>query len=168
MFKFLVLERILNPDSKRATYQRINNFYSKNFAFSLHELYRSLDYFSYYSNAIQKAINESIESSIGRNTLEVFFDSTNYYFQKDYQDEDTYVEVIPELSKRGVSKEHVVDPIVLLGLLMDGNGIPINMQLFPGNTSDSKTMLPILSEVKKALPQSSALLLHNEYYVVEK
>ena len=51
---------------------------------------------------------------------------------------------------------------------MDGNGIPINMQLFPGNTSDSKTMLPILSEVKKALPQSSALLLHNEYYVVEK
>ena len=74
MFKFLVLERILNPDSKRATYQRINNFYSKNFAFSLHELYRSLDYFSYYSNAIQKAINESIESSIGRNTLEVFFD----------------------------------------------------------------------------------------------
>ena len=180
MFKFLVLERILNPDSKRATYQRINNFYSKNFDFSLHELYRSLDYFSYYSNAIQKAINESVESSIGRNTLEVFFDSTNYYFQKDYQDEDTYVEVtpritdkkiikkrnlidivdengelhqfevIPGLSKRGVSKEHVVDPIVQLGLLMDGNGIPINMQLFPGNTSDSKTMLPILSEVKKA------------------
>ena len=27
MFKFLVIQRIMNPDSKRATYQMINNFY---------------------------------------------------------------------------------------------------------------------------------------------
>ena len=50
--------------------------------------------------------------------------------------------------KRGVSKEHVVDPIVQMGLLMDNNGIPISMQVFPGNTSDSLTLIPILQEAK--------------------
>ena len=35
MFKYLVLQRIMNPDSKRATYQLIDNFYLKNYDFSL-------------------------------------------------------------------------------------------------------------------------------------
>ena len=55
---------------------------------------------------------------------------------------------ISGLLKRGVSKEHVVDPIVQLGLMMDSNGIPISAKAFPGNTSDSKTLIPILNSVK--------------------
>ncbi|MBY7705938.1 transposase, partial [Vibrio harveyi] len=55
---------------------------------------------------------------------------------------------ITGLLKRGVSKEHVVDPIVQLGLMMDSNGIPISYKIFPGNTSDSRTLLPVLNEVK--------------------
>lgn len=179
MFKFLVLERILNPDSKRATYQLIDKFYSKRYDFSLYELYRSLNFYSGSSNDIQKHLNDRIKDLIGRNKTEVFYDSTNYYFQKDYEDEDEYVEVNPKITdkkeikklglidvkdengdihqfkkisgllKRGVSKEHVVDPIVQLGLLMDSNGIPINMQIFPGNTADSKTLIPTINEVKK-------------------
>lgn len=90
MFKFLVIQRIMNPDSKRATYQMINNFYMKNYDFSLYELYRSLDHISLNEDKIQKHINDIIKNKIGRNTSESFFDSTNYYFQKDYEDDDRY------------------------------------------------------------------------------
>lgn len=179
IFKFLVLERILNPDSKRATFQNMKSLYSKNYDFSLTEIYRSLDKFSELFDNIQKQINYSVKDLIGRDTTEVFYDSTNYYFHKDFEDIDEYIEITPRiedekiikerdlidvvdengithqfekisgLCKKGVSKEHMLTPIVQLGLLMDNNGIPINMKLFPGNTSDSKTMLPVLNEVKK-------------------
>lgn len=178
MFKFLVLNRIMNPDSKRATYQMINNFYLKKHDFSLYELYRSLDHFADNSDNIQLQINNVIKDKIGRNTTECFYDSTNYYFQKDYEDEDDYEEVIPLITnkkeiksqkiieiiddqnvkhqyrpingllKRGVSKEHVVDPILQFGLMMDSNGIPISAEIFPGNTADSKTLIPVLNKVK--------------------
>ena len=179
MFKYLVLQRIMNPDSKRATYQLIDNFYLKNYDFSLYELYRSLDLYALNSDKIQIHLNDVIKKKIGRNTAECFFDSTNFYFQKDYEDFDEYEEVIPLISdkkeikqkeiieiideegkkhqfkpikgllKRGVSKEHVVDPIVQLGLMMDSNGIPVSAKVFPGNTADSKTLIPILDNVKK-------------------
>lgn len=178
MLKFLVIQRIMNPESKRATYQMINNFYMKNYDFSLQELYRSLDHFALNEDKIQMHLNDVIKKKIGRNTDICFFDSTNYYFQKDYEDSDTYEEVVPMitdkkqikkeklidvkdeegihhqlrlisgLAKRGVSKEHLTDPIVQLGLMIDSNGIPISAKAFPGNTSDSKTLIPILESVK--------------------
>lgn len=179
MFKYLVIQRIMNPDSKRATYQMIHNFYMKNYEFSLYELYRSLDHIASNEDKIQIYLNKIIKEKIGRNTTECFYDSTNFYFQKDFEDEDEYEEIIPIITdkkeikrlklieiidennqkhqfkkitgllKRGVSKEHVVDPIVQLGLMMDNNGIPISVKAFPGNTSDSLTLIPVLDNVKK-------------------
>ncbi len=179
MFKFLVIQRIMNPDSKRASYQMINDFYMKNYKFSLYELYRSLDHFAKNEDKIQIYLNDIIKKKIGRNTTECFYDSTNFYFQKDYEDDDEYEEVIPMITnkkeikklkiievidennvkhqfkkisgllKRGVSKEHVVDPIVQFGLMMDANGIPISAQVFPGNDADSTTLIPVLNKVKR-------------------
>lgn len=179
IFKFLVIERILNPDSKNSTHRLMKNLYNMNTEFSLAQIYRSLTCFSKLNNQIQKQIDTAVKSLVGRNTEEVFYDSTNYYFQKDYEDPDDYVELdeavtdsklkkkegiidiidennvlhqykkVSGLRKRGVSKEHAVDPIVQFGLLMDSSGIPISMQIFPGNTSDCKTLLPVLSSVKE-------------------
>ena len=64
-----------------------------------------------------------------------------YYFEIDKPD---------ALRKTGVSKEHRADPIVQMGLFMDADGVPISYRLFPGNTNDCKTMLPMLSEAKEA------------------
>ncbi len=80
MFKYLVVQRIMNPDSKRATYQMINDFYNKNYEFSLYELYRSLDHIANIEDKIQIHLNKIIKEKIGRNTTECFYDSTNFYF----------------------------------------------------------------------------------------
>src|SRR5204862_125311 len=46
IFKFLVLARILSPDSKRASCQMKDGFYGMSTDFTLQDIYRSLDHFA--------------------------------------------------------------------------------------------------------------------------
>lgn len=141
IFRFLVLQRILNPDSKRATIQKIQYFYNQNYDFNLADIYRALTKFDEYKIELQKYINDQIKNIIGRDSSYAFYDVTNYYFEKDFPNEDG-------LGQKGISKEHQLGPIVQLGLFIDSNGIPISMSLFKGNTSDSLTLQPVMKEIK--------------------
>lgn len=143
IFKFLVLMRILSPDSKRASCQMKNNFYGMDTDFSLQALYRALGHIANFESELQHHLNERVKATIGRDLSHAFYDVTNYFFEIDFPDEEG-------LRKRGVSKEHRVDPIVGMGLFIDSNGLPISMSLFPGNTSESLTLPPVLSELKKS------------------
>ena len=144
IFKFLVLSRILNPDSKRASCQKKDNFYGMNTEFSLHDVYRSLDCFSKFEIELQRHLNERIKETIGRDLSYAFYDVTNYFFDIDFPDGED------DLRKRGVSKEHRISPIVAMGLFMDSNGLPMSMSIFPGNTSDTLTLQPTMKDVKKS------------------
>lgn len=153
VFKFLVFQRILNPDSKRSTYQNIQYFYNKYDKFSLQNIYRSLSKFDEVKIELQRHINDKIKKIIGRDTTYAFYDVTNYHFEIDFNDEDKYDEtnnlIESALRKKGVSKQHQLTPLVQLGLFIDSNGIPINMSLFSGNTSDTKTLQPVMLDIKK-------------------
>ena len=143
IFKFLTIERILNPDSKRATLQMKNDLYNFLPKFELHDIYRALDKFNVLKIDIQKYINDKIKELLGRDSTFAYYDVTNYYNEIDFPKDDN------DLRQRGVSKEHRVDPIIQLGLFMDNNGLPISMSLFKGNTSDTKTLQPVMKEIKK-------------------
>ena len=142
IFKFLTFQRILNPDSKRATFQNIQSFYRYFDDYSLDDVYRSLDVFDKYKIELQKYINDRIKEIIGRDSSYAYYDVTNYYNEIDFPKDEN------DLRQRGVSKEHRVDPIIQLGLFIDSNGIPISMSLFRGNTSDTKTLQPVMQEIK--------------------
>mgnify|MGYP000198113182 CR=1 FL=1 len=142
IFKFLTFQRILNPDSKRATFQNIQSFYKYFDDYSLDDVYRSLDIFDKYKIELQKYINDKIKEIIGRDTSYAYYDVTNYYNEIDFPKDEN------DLRQRGVSKEHRVDPIIQLGLFIDSNGLPISMSLFKGNTSDTKTLQPVMKEIK--------------------
>ncbi len=142
IFKFLTFQRILNPDSKRATFQNIQSFYKYFDDYSLDDVYRSLDIFDKYKIDLQKYINDKIKEIIGRDTSYAYYDVTNYYNEIDFPKDEN------DLRQRGVSKEHRVDPIIQLGLFIDSNGLPISMSLFKENTSDTKTLQPVMKEIK--------------------
>ena len=144
IFKFLVLNRILNPDSKRATFQMKENFYGMETDFDLADIYRALDTFSAFETEVQRHLNEKVKETIGRDLTHAFYDVTNYFFEIDFPDGED------DLRKRGVSKEHRVDPIASMGLFMDNNGLPVNMSIFPGNTSESLTLQPTMKDVKES------------------
>jgi len=144
IFKFLVFARILQPDSKRASFQMKNSFYEMRTDFTLPDVYRALDHFAGFEVEIQRHLNERVKETIGRDLSYAFYDVTNYFFEIDFPDGED------DLRKRGVSKEHRTDPITAMGLFMDGNGLPVSMSIFPGNTSDSLTLQPTMKDVKES------------------
>jgi transposase len=142
IFKFLVIMRLLSPDSKRASFQMKDSLYGMETDFNLPQMYRALDSISGFEIALQRHLNEKIKDNIGRDMSYAFYDVTNYFFEIDFPDGED------DLRKRGVSKEHRVDPIVAMGLFIDGNGLPVSMSIFPGNTSDSITLQPTMKDMK--------------------
>lgn len=144
IFKFLVLLRILRPDSKRATCQMKDGFYGMRTDFTLPDVYRSLAHFANFEVELQRHLNERVKETIGRDLSYAFYDVTNYFFEIDFPDGED------DLRKKGVSKEHRTSPIVAMGLFMDTNGLPVNMSIFPGNTSDSLTLQPTMRDVKES------------------
>ena len=144
IFKFLVLLRILRPDSKRASWQMKDGFYGMRTDFTLPDVYRSLGHFENFEVELQRHLNERVKETIGRDLSYAFYDVTNYFFEIDFPDGED------DLRKKGVSKEHRTDPIVAMGLFMDSNGLPVSMSIFPGNTSDSLTLQPTMKDVKES------------------
>lgn len=138
IMKLLVYERILNPSSKLAAYTNKDN-YLENFDFPLKSIYRALPIFAKHKDKLLLELHENISMLYGRDTSNVFYDVTNYYFHKDQE---------TDMIRKGMGKERKGKPIIQMGLLLDKAGLPITYKLFSGNTTDYETLLPILSELK--------------------
>jgi len=138
IFKLLIFSRILYPSSKREAYFNKNRFFEK-MDFSLTNIYRAMDDFIAWKDDLLIHLNKKVTEKYGRDTTLLYYDVTNYYFEIDYQDEN---------KRKGVSKEHRPNPIVQMGLFMDENGLPVNYKLFPGNTNDCKTLIPMMGKTR--------------------
>lgn len=139
IMKLLVFSRLLYPASKKKTYESRSRFFEKS-NFSLDDVYRSLSLFYKHRDALQLWLHKHIKNQYQRNTKLVYYDLTNYYFEIDEED---------EMRRKGISKEHRPDPIVQMGLFMDIDGIPITYRLFPGNTPDKITLIPMLGKIQR-------------------
>lgn len=151
IFELLIFSRILFPASKNETFNNKDIFFEK-FDFSLKDLYRSLDYFNGFRDNILKLIWDNTKDKYNRETSISYYDTTNYYFEISYNDEDLIDENGTILEKgyrkKGPSKEHRKTPIISMGLLMDKIGIPLSYDLFPGNESEKLQMRPALKSTK--------------------
>ena len=156
IFRYLVMDRILYPASKRAAASRLLNYYGLNSEFDLPDIYRALDQFALVFYDLQCFISGRVGELFGRDLQYSFYDVTNYYTEKDFADPDEIYrdrsgKLVngPALGQKGVSKEHQLTPIIQMGLFMDGNGVPVCMDVFRGNMSDSDTLKENLDGFKK-------------------
>ena len=139
VMRLLVVERILDPGSKKHAWRNKDRYFFRT-EFGLDDAYRALDVLCACRDRIVSAVNRAVDRMGIRDTTCVFYDVTNYYFEVDEPD---------GLRQKGASKEHRKSPIVQMGLLQDAAGIPIGYRLFPGNTPDPCTMLPVLQDMKR-------------------
>jgi hypothetical protein len=139
VFKLLVYERIAHPGSKAAAFANKGRYLDR-MDFTYDDMMRCLSFLASYKDDLISWANERIALMRKRDTSKSYYDVTNYYFEIDTKD---------ELCKIGVSKEKRKSPIMQMGLLMDADGIPLTYGLYPGNTNDCETLLPILKEVKR-------------------
>ncbi|MCX2935048.1 IS1634 family transposase, partial [Mycobacterium sp. CVI_P3] len=66
----------------------------------------------------------------------VLYDVTTLYFEADKED---------DLRKVGYSKERRVDPQIVVGLLVDRQGFPLEIGCFEGNKAETLTIVPIVT-----------------------
>ncbi|MBR3109040.1 MAG: IS1634 family transposase, partial [Clostridia bacterium] len=142
--RLLTYGRLLEPASKIATMQQNDSYYRPLVKSSNDSnVYDTLDVIYENRKQIIQRMNTCISRGIGRNTNTVFYDVTNFFFEVEEPDEDEVDEegnVIEKgLRKMGVSKENRKQPIVQMGLFLDDKGIPISIEMFPGNTLDHLT-----------------------------
>jgi hypothetical protein len=69
----------------------------------------------------------------------VLYDVTTLYFEAEHED---------ELRKVGYSKERRVDPQIVVGLLVDRKGFPLEIGCFEGNKAEKHTILPVISQFR--------------------
>lgn len=133
----LIYGRIIFPASKLATYQLSKRFMEQP-NFDLHQIYRALEVISKESDFIQSSLyNNSLKIS-KRNTGVLYYDCTNYFFEIEQEEGN---------KQYGLSKEHRPNPIVQMGLFMDGNGIPLAFSINKGNTNEQLTLKPLEEKI---------------------
>ena len=150
--ELLTYSRILDPGSIKYTYEHENQFFEP-IDLSLDDLYRSLKPLLDCKEDIFKTIWKNTKEKYNRDASTSYYDCTNYYFEIEYDDEDSKDEngniIKKGLRKRGPEKNHRPDPIVEMGLLLDMQGFPISYNIFPGNTSEKETLIPEIKNIKR-------------------
>lgn len=137
ILSYLVYSRIIYPSSKLETFNQCKNFI-KQPSFELHDEYRALNYIAQNMDFIQEQLFINSKEIMKRNSKVIYYDCTNYFFEIDTQD---------DLRKYGISKEHRPNPIVGMGLFMDGDGLPLSFNIYPGNKNEQTTLIPEESKI---------------------
>lgn len=139
-FKNLVLCRLVCPGSKLKTVEYFKQHL--NVDVSVYSVYRFLDELSSrLKPAIEQISFKHTKKILGGRVGVVFYDMTTLYFEA--SEEDDYR--IPGFNKDGKHQQ----PQIMIGLLVSGHGYPIGYQIFEGNTSETKTLIPVLETFQK-------------------
>ena len=133
----LIFARVLEPSSKRSSYKTASEFLEKP-SYELHDIYRALDVLGKECDFIQSEVYKNSFFLGKRNDKILYYDCSNYYFEIEQED---------GIKKYGKSKEHRPNPIVQMGLFMDGDGIPLAFSLFPGNANEQTSLKPLEKKV---------------------
>lgn len=137
VLKMLVTTRLIAPASKLSSFEYASNFLQQP-TFDLQHVYRSLDVLSQHSDELQAAVYENSQNLIDRNKEVLFYDCTNYFFEIEEGRGD---------AQYGKSKEHRPNPIVQMGLFLDGDGFPLCFSMFPGNQNEQPTLKPLEKKI---------------------
>jgi len=133
----LLYSRIIYPASKHATNQLSERFIEAP-KFELHHIYRALEVISKETEYIQSELYKNRVSLTRQKSKILYYDCTNYFFE---------IEQEEGLKQYGISKEHRANPIVQMGLFMDGEGIPLAFNINSGSTNEQTTLKPLEKQI---------------------
>jgi transposase len=144
----LLYTRILAPGSKKNTFEQSQKFLESTH-FEQHQIYRALDLLAKNAEALQEKVYETSKKLVKRNDKILYYDCTNFFFE---------IEQEAGLKQYGASKEHRPNPIVQMGLFMDGSGFPLSFSMTPGNQNEQTTLTPLEKKILKDYPLSDIVV----------
>lgn len=135
----LIYTRIIEPSSKLSSFEASKKFIEQP-NYELHDIYRALEIISKETDFIESEVYKNSLKIVNRNTEVLYYDCTNYFFE---------IEQAEGLKQYGLSKENRPNPIVQMGLFMDGNGFPLAFNINSGNTNEQTTLKPLEKQIMK-------------------
>ena len=135
----LIYGRILFPSSKLNTFQESKGLLEQP-NFELQHVYRTLEVIAKETDFIQSELYKNSLTISKRNDRILYYDCTNYFFEIEEED---------GLKQYGFGKDHKPNPIVEMGLFMDGDGIPLAFSIHSGNTNEQTTLKPLEKKILK-------------------
>lgn len=142
----MAASRFVKPGSKLKVYEHWQRrmypeLIEKEIA--LHQLYRALDVLAHHKEEIEEKLFWHEKDLFNREVDVVLYDLTTLRFESVRTD-------LGNLRKFGYSKERRSDCTqVVLGLLVDTEGVPLGFEAYPGNTFEGKTVSDIVKKMRE-------------------
>jgi transposase len=140
IFTDIVLARIANPASKMASVDMLGEDFGV--TIDLDKVYRMMDKLDTAALERLKKITYQNSLNLLDSKIEViFYDVTTIYFESFSED---------ELKRNGFSKDHKHhQPQILLALMVTSDGLPVDYEIFAGDTYEGHTLIPALTKIRK-------------------
>jgi transposase len=153
-----VLHRLVNPGSDRAAEKWKENYLIPGGQdLALHQLYRTMAWLGEplplpeqrpLRRIMPRCVKDRVEEELFARrrdlltTLDmVFFDTTSIYFEGEGGE---------TMGRRGFNKDHRPDlRQLVVGMVLDNTGTPICSEIWPGNATDVKSLLPVAERLRQ-------------------
>ena len=133
----LIYSRILFPASKLKTLKLSKKFLEQP-NFDYQHIERALLIICNENDFIQSELYKNTKKYAPRNNRVLYYDCTNFFFEIETED---------DFRKYGKSKENRPNPIIQMGLFMDGDTIPLSCVITPGNQNEQTTLQPLEKKI---------------------
>lgn len=140
MIFYLLVHRLMDPSSILACSKDQVDF-AGGAEMKLDRLYDLLDVLDASKDELIYHLAKFFEKNTNRKSNRGYYDVTTYSFESTRWG---------ELRMFGFSKDHKNNEVqVVMGLLIDNNGIPVTYELFPGNTMDQSTLITAVERLRE-------------------
>jgi len=147
----LTLQRLLEPGSDLRGSKWIKTIYEPGCErLRLAHFYRAAGLVWQKKEYIEESLYAQGRDLFNQELDVVFFDTTSTYFEGTS---------LTGWAKLGKSKDHRPDHVqIIIGIVMRRDGVPIACEIWPGNTADVKTIVPIVKKLRTRFQLKKVIL----------
>jgi len=139
ILKHFSMMRVLEPASKAKSIILLQKYFD--ITYRKTTVFRELAKIPSLKEDVIRIVIQYAKDNLSFDFSLVFYDVTTLYFETHTQD---------EFRSNGFSKDNKINqPQVLIGLVVNALGFPIYYDIFKGNTFEGKTIIPVITKLKK-------------------
>lgn len=155
LIRVMVFNRLCDPDSKLGVLRWLETVALPEVdlkAITHQQLLRSMDALMDHQTEVDTVVAGLLRPLIDQDLSVVFYDLTTIR-------SEGLVAVDQDVRKHGLAKEGLIARQFMLGVVQTAEGLPIYHEVFDGNASETKTLLPTLTTVLARFPSVRRLIL---------
>jgi len=135
---YAIASKLLDPASYLGSYAKQTTFLSNPVeGIALDNFYAALDFLSDHKDEILKHVVKKVHTTKSDGPQLLFYDCTNCYYETPYDDVEQF------------TFKYIAKTRYKIALVIDEQGIPMDFEIYKGNSSEFKTMAKSIEKLQK-------------------